>query len=100
MNNILKTPEYGMEKISEIFKVIDLFAFSFLGVTVLEMIPLMSFSFLDNLDGIVKSIMTFAGMLYFVISIPHKIKMQNLEKKIKQEELEVLEFDNDQNKKK
>ena len=88
-----------MVKIQEFFKLIDFFFLSVWGLTLMDLIPLISINFLDDLDGIIKTLMALSGFLYFVITIPHKVKMNRLEKKIKEEELEALEFENEQNKK-
>ena len=50
---------------------------------------------LHSVDGWFKVLMSFVGLIYFVMMIPHKIKMQSLDRAIKKQELEKITKEND-----
>lgn len=86
-----------MVKVFEIIKFFDLVFLSVWGLTVIEIIPLLSLGFLTelNIDEAIKTAMALVGLIWFLVTIPHKYKMFSLERKIKKEELEALTREND-----
>ena len=81
-------------------KVIDSVFLGLWGFTIIDLIPIFKIGLFDDIDGSIKILLSGAGLLYFVISIPHKMKMQKLERKLKEEQIEKLEIENDNAKQK
>jgi hypothetical protein len=72
---------YGMSKIGTIIDVLKLDDGGYSGI-----------------DNWIKTLMALAGLIYFLITIPHKIKMQRLDRKLKKEQIEKLEIENKKDK--
>lgn len=87
-----------MANLKIIYRILDTFFLSIWGLTLIDLVPLTA---VDNvvvsytsIDTIIKTLMALVGFIYFVVTIPHKLKMQKLDRKIKQEELEKLTLEN------
>ena len=80
--------------------VVDFVSLGFWGVTIFDLLFL-NIDLLSSIDGVSKTLMAVLGAVYFGYSIPHKLKMQELEREFKKEELEKLrrQNDKDENKK-
>jgi len=61
----------------------------------LALIDMFSLSVFTSIDNWIKVSMAFAGLVYFLISIPYKIKNNNLDIEIKEEELEKIRAENE-----
>jgi len=83
-----------MTKIKSFFNFLDTVFFSVWGLTIIDLIPIIGISSVDNL---IKTLMAAVGFVYFALSIPHKRKIQKLERKLKEQELEKLTKENDKN---
>lgn len=95
-----------MAKIQWVYDIIKGIAFSFWGLTVVDLLAITNLQLLDGFDGVIKTAMAFAGFVYFIVTIPHKLKMQALERETKRlnnrmlnEEVEAKELSNDIEKK-
>lgn len=84
-----------------IYKIGDKVFAGVLGFTILD-IPFIGGSILDGIDDSIKTAMAFIGLVYFILKGIHNFKMNALEvqeKKIsnrmKEEELEGMEIEND-----
>ncbi len=64
----------------------------------MDVLKLMNVGAYSDIDNIIKTLMALIGFVYFALSIPHKLKMQKLERKMKEEEIEKLERENDREK--
>jgi len=84
-----------MSKLKAIINFLDTFFLSVWGITLMDLLPLIDLDLFSSLDNTIKTLMALAGFVYFVITIPHKLKMNKINRKIKQEELEKITKEND-----
>lgn len=97
-----------MTKIKAIINFLDTVFLSFWGLTIFEILSFVDLDFFNTIDNSIKTIMALLGCLYFLVSLPYKVKklnhekkmndhqreMNTIERKIKLEELEKLEYEN------
>lgn len=86
-----------MTKLKALYNLLDTVFLGVWGLTIMDLLPLFQVDLFSTLDNTIKTLMALAGFIYFLITIPHKLKMQRLERKIKEEELEKLTKENDKN---
>ncbi len=86
-----------MAAIRLLFNILDVFFLSIWGLTIIDLLKLADGNYYADLDNWIKTLMALAGLIYFLITIPHKIKMQKLDRKLKQEQIEKLEIENKTN---
>ena len=79
-------------------KIVDMFMGGILGLIILDLIKV-NIEAYSNISTIIKMLAALAGLIYFILSIPHKIKTQRADRKLKRLQIEQLEIDN-KNKKK
>lgn len=84
-----------MTKLKAIYNLLDTIFLGIWGLTIMDLLPLFQVDLFSTLDNTIKSLMALVGFIYFLVTIPHKLKMQRLERKIKEEELEKLTKEND-----
>lgn len=81
------------------YRIFDIFFVSIWGLTIVDLIKITTKSeTLLNIDNTIKTIMAIVGALYFLIQIPHKIKMQKLERELKEEQIEKIKRENEKDK--
>jgi hypothetical protein len=74
----------------------EVLATSIWGLTVIDLIKVQaSADFLLNLDVKIKTAMALAGLIYFLIQIPHKIKTQIQDRELKKEQIKKIKKEND-----
>ena len=95
-NNIKKITKMASLKL--FYGFMDVLFFSIWGLTIMDVLKLINVGTYSDIDNIIKTLMALAGLIYFAFSIPHKLKMQRLERKMKEEEIEKLERENDKEK--
>ncbi len=83
-----------MATIKLFWNILDVFFLSIWGLTIIDILKMAEGNYYANLDNWIKTLMALAGLIYFLITIPHKIKMQRLDRKMKKEEIEKLEQEN------
>ena len=83
-----------MATIKLLLNMLDIFFLSICGLTIIDILKIADGGTYSSLDNWIKTLMALAGLIYFLITIPHKIRMQNLERKEKQEQIEKLEIEN------
>jgi len=93
-NNILKKTPNKMTNLKVFIKFFDFIFISVWGLTVVDLLKIAVNNPYSSIDNWVKTLMAIGGLIYLVFSIPHKIKMQTLERKMKEEEIEKLEHEN------
>lgn len=71
----------------QILSILDKLFIGIWGFTLIDLIPFASTEPFSEIDSTIKTIMAVAGLVYFCITIPHKIRMQKIELKLKKEEL-------------
>ena len=84
-----------MATIKLLWNILDIFFLSIWGLTIIDILKMAEGNSYANLDNWIKTLMALAGLVYFLITIPHKIKMQRLDRKMKEEEIEKIEYEND-----
>lgn len=77
------------------FKFMDVLFISVWGLTIMDLFQVSNIAAYSSIDNWIKTLMAVLGLIYLVISIPHKIKMQRLDRRKKQEEIEKLEIENE-----
>jgi len=87
-----------MATIRLLWNILDIFFLSIWGLTIIDVLKIADGNSYTNLDSWIKTLMALAGLIYFLITIPHKIKMQRLDRKMREEEIEKLEIENEQKK--
>jgi len=87
-----------MATIKLLLNMLDYFFLSIWGLTIIDILKIADGGTYSSLDNWIKTLMALAGLIYFLITIPHKIRMQKLERKEKQEQIEKLEIENKQQK--
>ncbi len=90
---IIEKPK-KMAAIRLFFNILDVFFLSIWGLTIIDLLKLADVNTYTNLDDWIKTLMALAGLIYFLITIPHKVKMQKLDRKLKEEQIEKLEIEN------
>lgn len=93
----IKKPK-KMATIKLLWNILDIFFLSIWGLTIIDVLKIADGGSYSSLDGWIKTLMALAGLIYFIITIPHKVKMQRLDRKLKREEIEKLEIENEQKK--
>ncbi len=83
-----------MAAIRLLFNILDVFFLSIWGLTIIDLLKLADGNYYADLDNWIKTLMALAGLIYFLITIPHKVKMQRLDRKLKEEQIEKLEIEN------
>lgn len=84
-----------MANLKLLIKFFDFIFISVWGLTIMDLLKIASDSPYDSIDNWIKTLMALGGLLYLVFSIPHKIRMQKLERQMKEEELEKIKKEND-----
>lgn len=87
-----------MATIKLLWNILDIFFFSIWGLTIIDVLRIADGGTYSGIDNWIKTLMALAGLIYFLITIPHKIKMQRLDRKLKEEQIEKLEIENDKGK--
>ncbi len=87
-----------MAAIRLLFNILDVFFLSIWGLTIIDLLKLADGNYYADLDNWIKTLMALAGLIYFLITIPHKVKMQKLDRKLKEEQIEKLEIENKKDK--
>ena len=64
-----------------------------LGLTIIDFIAVFDIGFLSDIDSTVKTIFIVMGLLFYVLAIPHKLKMQTYKRREKQLEIQTKELD-------
>ncbi len=82
-----------MATIKFLWNILDGFFLSIWGLTIIDVLKLANGGY-SGIDNWIKTLMALAGLVYFLITIPHKIRMQKLIRKEKQEQIEKLEIEN------
>lgn len=77
------------------FKFMDVLFISVWGLTIMDLLKISNVTMYSSIDNWIKTLMAVLGLIYLVISIPHKIKMQRLDREKKQEEIEKLKIENE-----
>lgn len=83
-----------MGTIKLFWNILDIFFLSIWGLTIIDILKMAEGNYYANLDNWIKTLMALAGLIYFLITIPHKIKMQRLDRKMREEEIEKIEQEN------
>ena len=94
-----------MTRIKSLISFVDTFFLSFWGFNIMDMLSISSSeptSLLSNVDSSIRVLLSLAGLIWFCISIPHKISVQKqeriskkLENDLKREDLERKMREND-----
>lgn len=95
-NNIKKITKMASLKL--FYGFMDVLFFSIWGLTIMDVLKLMNVGAYSDIDNIIKTSMALVGFVYFALSIPHKLKMQRLERKLKEQQIEKLEMENKKSK--
>ena len=82
-----------MATIKFLWNILDGFFLSIWGLTIIDVLKLAEGGY-SSIDNWIKTLMALAGLIYFIITIPHKIKIQRLDRKLKKEQIEKLEIEN------
>jgi hypothetical protein len=84
-----------MANIKLFLKFFDFIFISIWGLTVIDLLKIATETPYASIDNWIKTLMALGGLVYLIFSIPHKIKMQKLERKMKEEQIEKLERENE-----
>lgn len=87
-----------MAELKIFFKIVNWMFVSMWGLTVIDLINAANVNFYSSIDNWIKTLMAIAGLIYFLVSIPHKLKKQKLDREKLQKEIEKLENENKKNK--
>lgn len=81
------------------YQFFDAFLAGIWGLTIVDLLLFVDINSFDA-DAAIKTLLAVAGLIYLVgVKIPHEHKNNKLNRKIKQEELEKLEMENEEYKK-
>lgn len=90
-----------MAKFSTLWKIMDAFTVGVLGINFAELF-IIDMGLFDKVDGWMQYVMGLVAVLYgagrlakFLLIIPEEIKMKQIERKKKQEELEQMQIQTD-----
>lgn len=84
-----------MANIRLFVKFFDFIFVSVWGLTIMDLLKITAENPYSNIDAWIKTLMALGGLIYLAFSFPHKIRMQKLERKLKEEELEKITREND-----
>lgn len=87
-----------MAELKIFFKIVNWMFVSMWGLTVIDLINAANVNFYSSIDNWIKTLMAIAGLIYFLVSIPHKLKKQKLDREKLQKEIDKLENENKKNK--
>lgn len=89
-----------MDGVKLAISMIHKFFAGILGLTVVDLFAVMDFDFLSNIDDTIKTIFIVLGLIFYVLAIPHRLKMQKYKQREKQLDIQrkEMELDNDMDK--
>ena len=64
-----------------------------LGLTLIDLIAIIDFDFLSNIDNSIKTIFVVLGLVFYILAIPHKLKMLKYNQKEKKLEIQKQELE-------
>ena len=64
-----------------------------LGLTIIDFLAVFDIGFLSNIDSTIKTIFIVCGLIFYILAIPHKLKMQKYRQREKQLEIQTKELD-------
>lgn len=72
---------------------INRFFAGILGLTIIDLAAVFDIGFLADIDSTVKTIFIVMGLLFYILAIPHKLKMQKFKQREKQIEIQTKELE-------
>ena len=73
-----------MADLKFLIRFFDFIFISVWGLTIMDLLKLATEGPYAYIDNWIKTVMAIGGLIYLVFSIPHKIKMQKLERQMKE----------------
>jgi membrane protein YdbS with pleckstrin-like domain len=64
-----------------------------LGLTIIDFIAVFDIGFLSDIDSTIKTIFIVLGLVFYILAIPHKLKMQKYKQREKQLEIQTKELE-------
>ena len=75
------------------FSMINKLFAGLLGLTVIDLLAVFDFDFLNNIDSSIKTIFVVLGLIFYILAIPHKLKMQSYRQREKQLDIQRKEME-------
>lgn len=83
-----------MAELKIFLKIVNWMFISMWGLNVIDLTKQLDVNFYSSVDNWIKLLMAIAGLIYFLISIPHKMKKQKLDREKLRKEIEALDIEN------
>lgn len=64
-----------------------------LGLTIIDFMTIVDFDFLEDIDNNIKTIFIVLGLVFYILAIPHKLKMQKYKQREKQLDIQRKEME-------
>ena len=89
-----------MDGVKLALSMIHKFFAGILGLTIVDLAAVVDFGFLENIDDSIKTIFVVLGLIFYVLAIPHKLKMLKYKQREKQLDIQrkEMELSNDMDK--
>tara|TARA_R110000772_G_C13310212_1_gene439962 strand:- start:8761 stop:9087 length:327 start_codon:yes stop_codon:yes gene_type:complete len=89
-----------MGTIKAALSMIHKFFAGILGLTIIDLAAIIDFDFLSDIDDTIKTVFIVLGLIFYILAIPHKLKMQSYKQREKKLDIQrkEMELDNDMDK--
>lgn len=64
-----------------------------LGLTIIDFIAVFDIGFLSDIDSTIKTVFIVMGLVFYILAIPHKLKMQKYRQRDKQLDIQSKELE-------
>ena len=82
-----------MSSIKLVLSMLDRLFAGILGLTIIDFIAVFDIGFLSDIDSTIKTIFIVLGLVFYILAIPHKLKMQKYKQREKQLEIQTKELE-------
>ena len=82
-----------MSSIRLVLSMLDRLFAGILGLTIIDFIAVFDIGFLSDIDSTIKTIFIVLGLVFYILAIPHKLKMQKYKQREKQLEIQTKELE-------
>lgn len=64
-----------------------------LGLTIIDLAAIIDFDFLSDIDDTIKTVFIVLGLIFYILAIPHKLKMQKYKQRQKKLDVQKQELE-------
>lgn len=82
-----------MDSVRLALSMLHKFFVGILGLTVVDLFAFVDFKFLNDIDSSIKTIFVVLGLIFYILAIPHRLKMQKFKQRQKKLDIQKQELD-------